>query len=288
MRLATVLALMLVLLVVSSASGLEAKTYQFREDFGEEPLYDGALRYYYYIPCPTYSWFWSYTGWTPGDIVGAFFLIGDMSMGGYAACDPCNCQEVETIRVLDFAGYGTVYPGLFSVIFDIFCSDELGCPTGPSLWGSDTWELHFGWNYIPLDPPLCLTQHCCNVYPGPPPCFPRILITATMVGSAGGYPAWGMDNICTAVAEGCGMTDIGGQSALYPRPAVSHYGTIHSGYYGMGFTYCPPLWFCDGGDTTEDCSECGFIELAWTIYMLCNGPTATEPTTWGGIKSIYR
>jgi hypothetical protein len=97
-----------------------------------------------------------------------------------------------------------------------------------------------------------------------------------------------MDNICTPLGAGCDMTDIGGQAALYPRPAVSHYGTIHSGYYGVGFAYCPPLWFCDGEDTTEDCSECGFIELAWTIYMACNGPTAAEPTTWGNIKSIYK
>jgi hypothetical protein len=283
------MALVLLLVIATSVFGFEKRAYQFREDFGTEPLYDCVLQYYYYIPCPTYSWFWAYSGWSPGDVIGTFFLIGDdPSMGGYAACDPCNCQELAALRVLDFAGYGTVYPGLFTVEFDVYCADQYGCPTGPSFWNSGPWETHFGWNYIPYDPPLCLTQQCCNVYPGPPPCYPRILITATMAGSDGEFPGWGFDNICTPLSEGCDMTDIGGNAALYPRPAVSHYGTMHSGYYGVGFTYCPPLCICDGGDTTEDCSECGCIELAWTIYLDCNGPTATDPTTWGNIKSIYK
>jgi hypothetical protein len=66
---------------------------------------------------------------------------------------------------------------------------------------------------------------------------------------------------------------------------------IHTGYYGFsngGFEYCPPLWFCDGKDLSSDCSETGFIEALWRIYLGCTGPTADEPTTWGNIKSIYR
>ena len=68
MRLCIVLALVLVL--ASSAFALEKKAYQMKEDFGTEPVYDGWINYYYYIPCPTYSWFWAYTGWDPGDVVG--------------------------------------------------------------------------------------------------------------------------------------------------------------------------------------------------------------------------
>jgi hypothetical protein len=79
--------------------------------------------------------------------------------------------------------------------------------------------------------------------------------------------------------------------ALYPRPYVSHYNTIHSGFYGWAHylgMYCPPGWFLDGRDTTDDGSQYGFIELAWTIYLGYTGPTATEPTTWGAIKSMYK
>jgi hypothetical protein len=117
---------------------------------------------------------------------------------------------------------------------------------------------------------------------------PRILVTATHTGTDGIYPAWGMDNISTGIETACIMHEYGCCPALYPRPYVSHYRTIHSGFYGPAFMYCPPQWFCDGRDTTPDCDLYGFIELAWRVYMICSGPTATEPSTWGNIKSMYR
>jgi hypothetical protein len=38
-----------------SVEHLERQAYQMREDFGTEWLHDGALQYYCYISCPTYS-----------------------------------------------------------------------------------------------------------------------------------------------------------------------------------------------------------------------------------------
>ena len=84
------------------------------------------------------------------------------------------------------------------------------------------------------------------------------------------------------------MHDEGCLPALYPRPYVSHYPTMHSGYYGQGFEICPPQWFKDGADTTPDGSQYGFVELAWRLYVVCGGPTETGTTTWGNIKSMYR
>ncbi len=98
------LALVLVLVLATSVFGFEKKAYQMRDDFGTEPLYDWALQYYYYIPCPTYSWFWAYSGFAPGDIVGAWYTIGDAGTGGYDPCDPEQCMVLEQFRVLDFAG----------------------------------------------------------------------------------------------------------------------------------------------------------------------------------------
>ncbi|MFZ1946342.1 MAG: hypothetical protein WAW06_02235, partial [bacterium] len=117
MRLHTIMALALVLVIATSAFGMQKKAFQIREDFGTEPLYDCWMHYYYYIPCPTSSWFWSYYGWDPGAVVGEFFVVGDNSMGKASnyACDPMMAHTVEQIRVLDFAGYGTLYPGLFTV-----------------------------------------------------------------------------------------------------------------------------------------------------------------------------
>jgi hypothetical protein len=268
------LVIALVLVLATSAFGFEKKAYQMREDFGHEALYDCALQYYYYIPCPTYSWFWAFTGWAPGDIIGEYFTIGDLGTGGYDPCDPATCQTLEVIRILDFAGYGTVYPGLFTVEFDAWCPP---CPLY-HLWNSGPIETGYAWNYIYVEPPLCLTQ-CWDPYG-----VFCVVVTATHTGTDGVYPAWGMDNISTAIETGCEMHDYGCLPAVWPRVAVN------SGYFGNGdpCMYNPPLWFCDGRDTTLDCSQYGWLELAWRIYLICAGPTANETSTWGNIKTMYR
>jgi hypothetical protein len=280
--------ILVVSLGVSAAQPADGrmKAYQMREDYGTEALYGCRLQYYYYVPCPTYSWFWAFTGPTTGETMGAFFDLSDPSTGVGTGCDPDICHTLDTIRILDFAGYGTVYPGLFTIEMDVYCSTDHGCPVGPRLWTSGPLETHFGWNYVDLEPPVCLTG--CSADPGPPPSAPRVLVTATHTGTSGFYPAWGLDNISINVQQGCVMHDIGCLPALYPRPAASHYGTIHSGYYGTDFAYCPPIWLTDGWDTTLDGSQFGYIELLWTIYIDCNGPTDVEPSSWGNIKSIFR
>jgi hypothetical protein len=286
MKLATALMVILVTFMAAPASGLDAERFQMRDDFDTGPLYDCALQYYYYIPCPTYSWFWVYTGWDPGAILGEWFQVGDLATGGWATCSPTNCHVLETIRFLDFAGYGSVHPGLFTVEFDVYCSDEYGCPIGPSLWNSGPYETHFAWNYVDVDPPVTICG--CAVDPGPPPSGPRILVTVTHTGPEGIYPAWGFDNISTPLDFGCSMHDYGCLPALYPRPYFSHYTTIHSGFYGQNMEYCPPRWFNEPGDTTPDGTQLGFLELAWRLYLVCSGPTDAQPATWSSIKSMYR
>jgi hypothetical protein len=288
MKTRTILVLaMLVVTLAFPGFAIEKRALQFRDDFGMEPAYEGALQYYYFIPCPTYSWFWAFTGWDVGDIIGEWFQVGDMSTGGFGSCDPEDCQQLKQFRVLDFAGYGQTHAGLFTIEFDVYCADEHGCPVGPSLWNSARYETGFGWNYIVIDPPISICG--CAVIPGPPPSGPRIVVTVTNVGTQGRYPAWGLDNISTPVQSGCEAHDLGCLPMLYPRPYSSHYSTMHSGYYGNGgFAYCPPQWFLDVRDTTSDGTEYGFIELCWRLYLVCAGPTEVYPTTWGSIKSIYR
>jgi len=280
--------LALVIVLATSAYGLEKQAFQMREDFGAEPLADCYMNYYYYIPCPTSSWFWEFSGWSYGAIVGAFFTVGDPSMGRsgggcppYMSCDPYNDLMIDQLRVLDFVGYGTLYPGLFTVEFSVFCADGQGCPVGPTLWASGPVEMCAkGWNYVPIN--RCFDMLCFTEQWG----YPRFLVTARHIGTAPGYPGWGFDNISAPVERACQMHDSGCCPALYPRPAVSHYGTIHSGYYGVGFEFCPPQWVLDGNDTTGD--TYGFIELAWRLYLVRSGITSRAPSTWGAIKSMYR
>jgi len=282
----------LVLVLASSAFALEQKAVQMREDFGTEPLYDCYMNYYYYIPCPTSSWFWSYTTWTPGEVIGVMYTIGDPSMGRvgagcppYLTCDPLLGHTIEQFRILDFAGYGTIYPGLFTVNFDIWCADQYGCPVGPSLWSSGPKEFcAAGWNYVVVTPNLCVSR--CSPYGPPEWRSPRILITATHTGTLATYPAWGFDNLSTPVGLACLMHDNGCCPALYPRPTVSHYPIMHTGYYGINFSVCPPAWFLHPGDSTGNVWGC--IELAWRLYVKNIGPTANEPSTWGNIKSMYK
>jgi len=290
MRVITVLVLALVL--ATSAYGLEKKAVQMREDFGSEPLVGCNLQYSYYIPCPTYSWFWSFSGWPVNQVVGAWFQIGDPSMTystgcpPFTACDPTLFQTITQFRVLDFAGYGTVYPGLFTVNFQIWCADVNGCPVGDALWSSGPAELcTAGWNYIDVAPDLCLSD-CATEFVGEIPIAPRFLVTATHIGTNAAYPQWGFDSISSPLALGCTMHDTGCCPALYPRPAVSHYTTMHSGDYGVNFAYCPPYWVLNPGDSVGDVWGC--IEMAWRVYMVDSGPTATEPSTWGNIKAMYK
>jgi hypothetical protein len=277
----------LALVLATSAYGLEKKAVQMREDFGTEPLYDCYMNYYYYIPCPTYSWFWNFTGWPVGQVVGEWFQIGDVSMGRagsgcppYIACDPNLAHTIQQFRVLDFAGYGTVYPGLFTVEFNLWCADPYGSPIGAALWSSGPYELcAAGWNTVPVTPNLCVTNPCGLSYP-------RVLLTAKHIGTNAAYPAWGFDNLSTPITNACVMHDTGCCPALYPRPMVSHYTSMHSGDYGVNFAYSPPYWILNPGDSVGDVYGC--IELAWRLYLINSGPTATEPSTWGNIKSMYR
>lgn len=306
------IALGLVLIFATSAFGLESKAYQMREDFGTEPVGDYPCQYYYYVPCPTYAWFWSFTGWEYCDWIGVGFECSEQLTGGYMH-DPFNDHVIQQVRILDFAGYGTVYPGLFTVEFCAFCLDPVTMnPVEEdgmynALWCSGPVETHFAWNYIPIDPPISVCD--CSLDPGPPPAYPAVLIMAHHVGTSVGYPAWGFDNISTNIEEGCIMHDYSCLPAHYPRPYVCYWDHMHSGYYGnwqpviddmveAPFPYCPPLNFCDGRDTTCVGSLCypdgingtqyGFIELAWRLYFDRSGPTATEGTTWGNIKSMYK
>jgi hypothetical protein len=244
------------------------------------------MNYFYYIPCPTYSWFWGFHGWSQGEVIGTMFQVGDVSMFTGSACDPYMCFRLETIRILDFAGYGTIYPGMFTVEFDVYCADEEGCPIGEAFWSSGPYETGYAWNYVEVEPNQCL-PHCAIEF-DPSISYPRILVTATMIGTHCDYPQWGFDNISTAVLGGCELHDYSCLTALYPRPYSSHYGTIYSGYYGVNFEYCPPQWFCDGRDTSAGCGLYGYVEAAWRVYLGCGGPCAAEASTWGNIKTMYR
>jgi hypothetical protein len=208
-------------------------------------------------------------------------------MGGSAPCDPRSCFTLDRVRLLEFTGYGN-YPEdspWFAITYSIYCADDNGCPVGPPLWQDNhTRTAERGWTYIDIVPPLSLCP--CTTQPGD---YPRILFTVTHVGRGSDELLWGTDNIRNPVSQSCNMHDVSCLPAVYPRPYNSHYGTMHSGYYGNGgFQYCPPSWLKDMADSTPDGSLYGFCELAMRVYLSCSGPSRTESVSWGSIKSLYR
>ncbi|MFH1312210.1 MAG: hypothetical protein ABIJ00_03195 [Candidatus Eisenbacteria bacterium] len=258
--------------VWSDIHPFEVKPYQIEEDFGGEPRYDCPLQYYYYIPCPTYSWFWGVYGWEPGDRIGACFRIGDFGTGGFDACDPTYCHGLTGIRVLDFAGYGTYYPGLFTIEMDVWCSDASLSPL-KHIWNSRPLETGFGWNYFDIG------EEWFGVNIGD--CYESgldalsIIVTMTCTGTNGVYPAFGFDNVGTAVELGCEMHDSGCLPAVYPRGwPGGEAPSAHSGYVGRhAFEHLPPLGIPDGKHASEG-ALCwyGFAEAAWRIYLYCESP----------------
>jgi hypothetical protein len=193
---------------------LKVEALQIEESTGPGG-YDCCLSYYY-VPCPTHSWFWAYSGWTPGDIIGASFTIGEQPTGPGWPCDPVICRDLEGISILDFAGYGKVYPGQYSFEMDVFYCDTTGV-CNCHLWNSGPRDSHYGWNYIEVDPPVSLWDCPGFCLPWDQGCpYPKFAVTMKMVGTDGDYPAVGFDNMSMPVEQGCPMRDSGCLPALYP------------------------------------------------------------------------
>jgi hypothetical protein len=274
-------------------TSLEATPYGIVDDFETQPLWDCGLQYYYYIPCPTYSWFWAYSGWEPGDILATIFTMGDLSTGAFEPCDPYVCAHIEAVRILELSGYGEAYPGVYSVELDIYCCDAESYPC-VHLWNSGPLDLGFGWNEFEVWP-LVEISRCaaeCGNWDPTSKCF---ALTMTMVGTGGDYPAVGFDNVGTSVEAGCVLHDVGCLPAVFPRSWAGGSGTrVHSGYVGAyPFQYWPPLGLPDGLIYSGGLGfGCGFVEAAWRMYFHCTYPTRFETTiqsaSWGGIKNLYR
>ena len=74
----------LVSITVLATSGLAfvREILQIKEDFSGDVLSDCEL-HYYYVPCPTTSYFYAWSGWEYGDILGQFFVVDDQVCAWY-------------------------------------------------------------------------------------------------------------------------------------------------------------------------------------------------------------
>jgi hypothetical protein len=157
------------------------------------------------------------------------------------------------------------------------------------LWDSGPLETGFGWNYIEVVPPYGLDLGECFE---DDPASLGFIVTMEFVGTLGGFPRIGFDNIGTAVDVGCLMHDSGCLPAHWPKTWLGGGDPrVHSGYVGdYRFQYWPPLAIPDAMFFPDDCT--GSVDLAWRVYLDCHGPGLTPqspfPTSWGGIKNLYK
>ena len=95
-----------------------------------------------------------------------------------------------------------------------------------------------------------------------------------------GHPCLALDNISSCVDE-CGTSpeccEMGAAPYVYPRPRT------HTYFYGSEGAWARQDSICD----PQGCGAYGCLEAIWDCGF-CTSGTATEATTWGGIKANYR
>jgi hypothetical protein len=94
-----------------------------------------------------------------------------------------------------------------------------------------------------------------------------------------GHPALVLDNISTCM-DSCSVNAACCDMGLYPYLCPRN---IHTYYYGTEGAWSKQDSIGDPGGS----GVYGCVEALW-MCGFCTKGTATEPTTWGGIKALYR
>lgn len=193
----------------------------------------------------------------------------------YAPCDTSACLSLDVIELVFYDVLAP--PSDQSLNIKIFGADSGGEPVGDLLGNRDfapSYGESAGFTSVEIDftnaaiePGLDLSG--CNG------CF---VVLLTWKNSTG-HPGLVLDNIGTcvdscAVDEAC--CEMGIYPYLYPRK-------VHTYYYGTEWAWSKQDSICDLGG----CGTYGCLEAFWTCGF-CTKSTATLPTTWGGIKAMYK
>jgi hypothetical protein len=193
----------------------------------------------------------------------------------YPACDTSECL---TLDVIELTFYDVLAPPADQEMnVKVFGSGASGEPVGDLLGNLDFTpsyaesavftSVEIDFTNGAVEPGLDLS--------GCDGCFVVLLTWRNPTG----HPALVLDNVstcvdsCSANAACCQMGDF---PYLYPRK-------IHTYYYGIEWAWSKQDSIPDPGG----CESFGCLEALWTCGF-CTKTAATEPTTWGGIKALYR
>jgi hypothetical protein len=279
MRLALAIGLCL-LLLPCRADGREGGSVRVREGYlGElHPFHldlgvSCVLGYYYLLEGCGYVTVME--GIEQGEAFGVHFRMTD-SIPWDAGCDTNACMTLDAVGLVLYDALAP--PADQSMNIKIYGADAGGNPSG-SLLGNRDFEVEYSDTAAFTSVEIDFTNG--GVEPGldVSGCCGDFIVLLTWKNSTG-HPCLVLDNMGTCV-DSCSADpaccEMGNYPYVYPRLWT------HTYYYGSEWAWSKQDSFCDLGG----CGTYGYLEALWECGF-CTKSTATEPTTWGGIKAIYR
>jgi hypothetical protein len=232
-----------------------------------------CVKSYYYLleACPYVT---VLDGIEADETFGMHFNMLD-SVHGHPPCDTSACL---TLDVIELVFYDVLAPPEDqSMNVRVFGADPDGELVGSLLGNRDFEPSHTmpgGFSAVEIDftnggmePGLDLSG-----------CAGNFVVLLTWKNSSG-RPGFVLDNIGTCV-DSCAVEsaccDMGSAPYVYPR-------AIHTYYYGTEWAWSKQDSVCDLGG----CGTFGCLDALWTCGF-CTQSAATDPTTWGGIKAMYK
>lgn len=191
---------------------------------------------------------------------------------------PCDTSECLSLDVIELVLYDVLAPPADQAMnVKVLGADPDGEPTGDLLGNLDftpSYTESAAFTSVEID----FTNGGAESGLDLSGCGGRFVAILTWKNPTG-RPALVLDNISTCV-DSCSVNaaccEMGVYPYLYPR-------SIHTYYYGTEGAWSKQDSIGDpGGSETFGC-----VEALWTCGF-CTGGTATAPTTWGGIKALYR
>ncbi len=237
-----------------------------------------TLSYFYTVPgC---GWVWVIDGIEENESFGVRFNMTDE----VPFHDPCDTSACLTLDALKIMLYDVLPPPADqSMNLRVYAAGEGGDPLG-DLLGNVDFEPSYAGTASFTTEIIDFTKGGSTPGLDLSGCGGDFVVILTWLNSTG-HPCFVLDNISTCV-ESCAVDpdccQMGTYPYVYPR-TTPH--THYYGYFGSWLTDPDPT--CDFRDSTTLCDEYGYIEGMITSYF-CTVSQATEPSTWGSIKAMYK
>jgi hypothetical protein len=207
--------------------------------------------------------------------VGLHFNMSD-SVAWYPPCDTAACLTLDVVELVFYEVLPMESDQTMNV--KVYGADAVGEPVGQLLGNRSfrplpTDTVPFGTSIIDF------TNGGAELGLDLSGCGGTFVVILTWKNSTG-HPALVLDNVSTCV-DSCpanaACCEMGAGPYVYPRQ------TTHTYDFGSEGSWSRQDSFPDPGGA----GAYGYLEALWTCRF-CSISAATRPTSWGGIKALYR